>query len=72
MALYRARWVGERGEPRFRDFHSKAEAEAFRALPRDNLVFVELYKDPDYRRLTRPNNDGLVALPGRQPDRGDS
>lgn len=45
MALYRARWASpDSGKPLFRDFHTKREAEAFQALPRDHLVFVELYK----------------------------
>jgi hypothetical protein len=44
----------------FRDFHSKREAEAFRALPRDHLVFVELYKQHrEDRGLHRSENDGL-------------
>ncbi len=46
MAVYRARWIAQDSlRPRFRDFHSKREAEAFRDLPRDHLVFVERCKD---------------------------
>lgn len=46
MALYRVRWIApDTRRPRFRDFHSKPEAEAFRDLPRDHLVFLERYDD---------------------------
>lgn len=46
MALYRARWTSQdTGRLVYKDFHSKAEAEAFRALPRDHLVLVERYQD---------------------------
>lgn len=47
MAVYRIRWVApETGRPVFREFHSKREAEAFLALPRDHLVFLERCKEP--------------------------
>ncbi len=53
MAVYRARWADpETGRAMFRDFHSKAEAEAFKMLPRDNLVFVESYRKPRERDHT--------------------
>lgn len=42
MSVYRARWVcPTTGLPRCKDFNSKPEAEAFKALPRDNLVFIK-------------------------------
>lgn len=46
MAIYRARWVSPAtGKPMFREFHFKREADAFRDLPRDHLVFLERCKD---------------------------
>ncbi len=47
MAVYRVRWASQAGLPVYRDFHSKKDAEAFRDLPRDHLVFVERYRDTD-------------------------
>lgn len=42
MSIYRARWVCPiTRKPRFRDFHSKREADAFRELPRDIIVLVQ-------------------------------
>ena len=54
MAMYQARWVDPiTHRPRFRTFHSKPEAEAFKALPRDFLVFVERHRD-DHKACIGP------------------
>ncbi len=46
MAIYAARWIcPTTRRPRFREFHTKREADSFQALPRDHLVFVERCKD---------------------------
>jgi hypothetical protein len=51
MAIYRARWIAPAtGKPMFREFHTKPEAEAFRALPRDHFVWLERCKEPDLTR----------------------
>lgn len=61
MAIYRARWVNPMtGRPMFREFHSKPEAMAFRDLPRDHLVFIDLPADPlRLSGLHRRKSDGL-------------
>lgn len=45
MALYKASWERD-GKRRFRDFHTKKEADTFAKLPREVPVKVECYKEP--------------------------